>query len=248
MLFSATIPPELAELSSRYMKDPVKVSAETYVDASKLKQVYYDVEDNMKFSLLSHLLKHEKAALVMVFCNSRKTVDFVSNNLRANGVEAQAIHGGFSQSQRDRAMKEFHSKKAHILVCTDVAARGLDIKGVSHIYNYDSPKESKQYIHRIGRTARAGKEGIAVNLIGSRDHENFSRVLRDNDVKVDKVESPPMERAKVTWRDSPRSGYGRGGFRGHDRPRSDGPRHSGAGRSSSGHGRGTHRGPRHYHN
>ncbi|MBW2984012.1 DEAD/DEAH box helicase [Candidatus Woesearchaeota archaeon] len=249
MLFSATIPPELAELSRKYMKDPVKVSAESYVDPKKLKQVYYDVQDNLKFSLLVHLLKHEKAALVMVFCNSRKTVDFVSNNLRTNGVDAQAIHGGFSQSQRDRAMKEFHSKNAHVLVCTDVAARGLDIKGVSHVYNYDSPKESKQYIHRIGRTARAGKEGIAINLIGGRDHENFSRVLRDYDVQIPKEQTPYIERVHIKWRESPRVGFGHGhsGFRGHGRPRGhSGPRH-GSGHSRPGHGRGTHRGPRHYH-
>lgn len=220
LLFSATIPPDLAQLSRKYMKDPVKISAGVNVDPKKLKQVYYDVPDNLKFSLLVHLLKHEKSVLVMVFCNSRKTVDFVTNNLRGAGVDAQATHGGFSQAQRDRAMNEFHSQKAHVLVCTDVAARGLDIKGVSHVYNYDIPKESKQYIHRIGRTARAGKEGIAINILSNRDHENFDRVLRDNDVQIPREQTPDMEKARITWRESPGGfrGQGRGGprgFRGH---------------------------------
>jgi ATP-dependent RNA helicase DeaD len=236
LLFSATIPPDLAELSRKYMKNAVKVSAVKNVDPKKLRQVYYDVQDNLKFSLLVHLLKNEKAALVMVFCNSRKTVDFVTNNLRANGVDAQAIHGGFSQAKRDQVMRHFHSQKAHVLVCTDVAARGLDIKGVSHVYNFDIPKESKQYIHRIGRTARAGKEGIAINLLASRDHENYDRVLRDNDVEIPKEPTPHIERVQIKWRERP-------SFRGHGHR----PRHSGSGHFNPSHGRGSRRGPRHHH-
>jgi ATP-dependent RNA helicase DeaD len=241
LLFSATIPPDIARLSERYMKNPIKVSAESNVDPKKLIQNYYDVIDNMKFSLLVHLLRNENAALVMVFCNSRKTVDFVANNLRANGVEAQAIHGGFTQAKRDQVMKQFHSQKAHVLVCTDVAARGLDIKGVSHVYNYDIPKESKQYVHRIGRTARAGKEGKAINLLGSRDHENFDRVLRDNDVKIPKEPTPQIIKVHIKWRESPSSG-----FRGHGRSGYGGPRHGGSSHGSGfrGHSGSGHRGPR----
>lgn len=114
----------------------------------------------------------------MVFCNTRKNVDFVANNLRYLGIEALPIHGGFSQEKRNRTMKQFHSKKTQVLVCTDVAARGLDIKGVSHVYNYNIPNDAKEYIHRIGRTARAGKEGKVINLISTRDHENYRNVLR----------------------------------------------------------------------
>ena len=197
LLFSATISQDIAKLTHRYMRNPVKISAEAYVDPRKLIQVYYNVLDNMKFSLLVHLLKHEKTGLVMVFCNSRTSVDFVANNLRHNGINALGIHGGFSQEKRNRTMESFHSQNVSVLVCTDVASRGLDIKGVSHIYNYDTPKESKQYIHRIGRTARAGKEGRAINLISDRDHENFSRVLRDNDVKVAKEQTPQIERVSI---------------------------------------------------
>ncbi len=97
------------------------------------------------------------------------------------------------------------------MVCTDVAARGLDIKGVSHVYNYDTPKDSKEYIHRIGRTARAGKEGRAISILASRDYDNFSRVLRDNDVTIKKEETPETERVMIRWMANPRDRFSRFG-------------------------------------
>lgn len=235
LLFSATITTDVANLSKRYMHNPVKVSAETYVDPRKLHQVYYDVQDNMKFSLLIHLLKNERAGLIMVFCNTRNTVDFVANNLRKANIESLAIHGGFSQAKRTNVMKQFNAGKVYVLVCTDVAARGLDIKGVSHVYNFDIPKDSKEYIHRIGRTARAGKEGKVVNLLASRDHENFSRVLRDNDIEVPKIEVPYIEKINIRWTQKPR-GFRRGfGREGGERGRFG--RSSGRERPHTGHGR-----------
>jgi len=208
LLFSATISTDIHKLSRRYMKDPVKISAETYVDPSKLKQVYYDINNSLKFSLLVHLLKKEHAGLIMVFSNTRRNTDFVAKNLRKNKLDAIPIHGGLSQDKRNKTISCFHSGKACVLVCTDVAARGLDIKGVSHVYNYDMPADSKEYIHRIGRTARAGKEGIVINLISERDHENFGRILRDNDIKIEKVEKPHIERVQTEQESRPR----RGGF------------------------------------
>jgi ATP-dependent RNA helicase DeaD len=206
MLFSATITYDVDRLWKRYMRDAVKVSAEVYVDPTKMTQVYYDIMDNMKFSLLVHLLKGEHSGLVMVFCNTRRNVDFVANNLEMNGLEVIAIHGGFSQDKRSKVIDQFHSKDVHVLVCTDVAARGLDIKGVSHIYNYDLPDDSKEYIHRIGRTARAGEEGKIVNLLCHRDWDNYKRVLRDNpDLDIIKEETPHIKNAKIGWRESPRN-------------------------------------------
>ncbi len=204
LLFSATISADISHLARKYMNDPVKVSAEPYVDPKKLTQVYYDVPDNLKFSLLIHLLKHEKSGLVMVFCNTKKNTDFVANNLQSAGIDALAIHGGFSQEKRNMAMKQFHSQKAHVLVCTDVAARGLDIRDVSHVYNYDIPREGKQYIHRIGRTARAGKEGIAINLLSPRDYDNFRRVLSDNAVDITREEMPDVEKIRIRWMEKPK--------------------------------------------
>ena len=198
LLFSATITQEVSDLSSKYMKNPIKVSAQTHVDAKKLTQVYYNIADNLKFSMLVHLLKNEKAWLVMVFCNTRKNVDFIAENLRLSGINALAIHGGFSQEKRSRTMKQFNlQKKLYVLVCTDVASRGLDIQGVSHVYNYDIPRESNEYIHRIGRTARAGEEGKAISLLVNRDFNNFRKVMRDNNVDIKKEKTPLIERVKT---------------------------------------------------
>lgn len=197
LMFSATINPDIDHLVKKHMKNPVEVSVESYVDASKLKQVYYDVEKNVKFSLLVHLLKNEPAGLVMVFCNTRHNTDFVADNLNNSGIDAMAIHGGLSQEKRNRIMEKFHTGKVLVLVCTDVAARGLDIKNVSHVYNYDIPKTSQEYIHRIGRTARAGKEGIAINLVSERDYENFRRVLEDDSIKPTPTEVPEVQKVWV---------------------------------------------------
>ena len=209
LLFSATISKDIKRLVNRYMISPEEVSAESYVDPSKLTQFYYDVqENNAKFSLLVHLLRHEHSKLMMVFCNTQRNTDFVANNLREVGVNALAIHGGYSQDKRSRHMKEFHEKNINVLVCTDVAARGLDIKDVSHVYNYDAPHDSKEYIHRIGRTARAGEEGKAISIIAQRDYENFQKVLQDRSLNIIKSEVPHFERIFPRFRDN-RSDRGR---------------------------------------
>ncbi len=183
MMFSATISPDVDFLAKKHTKNPIRVSAESYVDPSKLKQVYYDVPTNQKFSLFAHLLKQDKEAIVMVFCNTRGTVDFVAKNLDRVGIAAQAIHGGLTQNNRQRVLEEFKRKDIKVLVCTDVAGRGLDIKGVSHVYNYNIPKVSSDYIHRIGRTARAGANGRVVNLLSSDDYQGFREVMDNDDLK-----------------------------------------------------------------
>lgn len=197
LCFSATLSQDVTHFSQRYMHHPVKVAVECYVDPKQLTQVYYDIHDRLKFSLLAHLLQQEHPGLVIVFCNSRRAVEMVTKNLKLNHVNAHAIHGGFSQAKRNSIMEQVHAKRVYVLVCTDVAARGLDIKGVSHVYNYDLPIDSKQYIHRIGRTARAGKAGKAVNLLSPRDHDNFQRILRENEVRIPREELPEIKPVPV---------------------------------------------------
>ncbi len=197
LLFSATITKDVVRLSRSHMKKPLQVSVDSYVDPKKLHQTYYDVGEDMKFSLLVHLLKHENSNLVMVFCNTKRNTDRVAKNLRFAEIDAMAIHGGLPQGKRNNIMERFHSGKACVLVCTDVAARGLDIKDVSHVYNYDIPRESKQYIHRIGRTARAGAEGKAINILSSKDYDNFSQVLKENNVEIMEEKLPVIEKASI---------------------------------------------------
>jgi len=195
LFFSATITERVKDLAKRHMKDFTIVSAKVYVDPSKLKQVYYDVTKNIKLGLLIHLLKEERDGLVMVFCNTRMTTDFVAKNLKANGIHAIPIHGGLTQNKRTNTLKMFNGAKVAVLVCTDVAARGLHIDNVSHIYNYDLPKDSKDYVHRIGRTARAGEKGMAVNLLSNLDHDNFGRIQREyRNFTIEKKDTPQVER------------------------------------------------------
>lgn len=213
LLFSATMSEEIRHLASRYMKDTIEISAEQYVDPSKLTQIYYDVDDRQKFSLLKQLIEKEDSKLVMIFCNSRRNVDFVAKNLNFNNIEVLPIHGGFSQNKRNEIMEKFHSRKVHILVCTDVAARGLDIPGVTHVYNYEVPRDSKEYLHRIGRTARAGKEGKVINLISSRDYENFGNMLQNKELYIKKEETPEIESVRVKLFEDRRENNFRGNSR-----------------------------------
>lgn len=232
MLFSATISPDIDYLSKKHTRDAREISVQSNVDPSKLKQIYYDVETHNKFSLLVHLLKNEKSNLVMVFCSTRRNADFVAMNLTNVGIKARAIHGGLVQNKRTKIMKDFQDDNIKVLVCTDVAARGLDIKGVSHVYNYDIPKDTKDYIHRIGRTARAGKDGIAINILASRDYENFSNIVNREPVNIESVSLPNFSNIRVKI-DSGRSvgRSSRGGFGSRDRSSNSRSRDPSRGRS-----------------
>jgi len=244
LLFSATISRDVMQIARKFMKDPIQVNAKSRIDPKLLKQIYYDLKDKPKFPLLVHLLKKEKTGLAMIFCNTRNNVDFVANNLTALGINATAIHGGFSQDKRSKTMNKFHSKDVNVLVCTDVAARGLDVKGVSHVYNYDIPNDSTNYIHRIGRTARAGEDGIAISILYYRDYDNFSKVLKEQKVNVHKEELPKFERIEIKFKENSRnssSGFNRGsrsgsrGSAGNYGNRSSGNRsYGGSGNRSSG--------------
>src|SRR3989339_500984 len=209
MLFSATISSDLDYLAKQYTRNPKEISVKSYVDSSKLKQVYYDVQPYEKFSLLVHLLEKEKSDLVMIFCSTRRNVDFLVQNLQKININAQAIHGGLAQNKRTKILEEFHAKGTSILVCTDVAARGLDINSVSHIYNYDLPKDSKEYVHRIGRTARAGKEGKAINIVANRDYENFNKISEDKSLKIEHEETPEFKTIRIEM-DTGRRDHSRG--------------------------------------
>ena len=212
LLFSATISREVNRLADKYMKDPVKVSVEAYVDSSKLEQIYYKVSSSLKFSLLLSLIKNERSGLIMVFCNTQRNTDFIAKNLQKYDVDAVALHGGLNQSKRTAIMNKFHSAKATVLVCTDVAARGIDVPEVSHVYNYDIPNESKNYVHRIGRTARAGKEGKAISILTDRDRGFFDAVLQDNDVDIIEEDTPYIQQVEIKWMEKPKDNK-RGGRR-----------------------------------
>jgi ATP-dependent RNA helicase DeaD len=214
LLFSATIASEVNRLAQQYMHKPIDVAAESYVDPRKLAQFYYGpVQDSLKYSLLVHLINQDKDrnkdGLSMIFTNTRRYADILERNLVHAGINATALHGGFSQHERSKRLRNFHDGRNKILVATDVAARGLDIQGVTTVFNYDLPENHKQYIHRIGRTARAGKAGKAVTIVSQKDNEKFYYMFRDHRLKIQKNEIPYVKRVQTPRRKSDRSNGGR---------------------------------------
>src|SRR3989338_6748518 len=218
LLFGATISNDIAMLRDRYMKNPVVIKGTANVHESVFNQFYYDVDMREKFSFLVHLLNKEKPKLAIVFCSTRRNADNVARNLQVQSVDAHVIDGGMSQPGRLRVIEGFHRGKPHILVATAVAARGLDIKGVTHIFNYDIPRNPEEYINQIGRTARAGEHGKAISLLGDNDHQNFSNILRRYPVKVTKL---PKEEFAFVYFESGRRNFednrGRGFEHGYSR-------------------------------
>jgi len=199
LMFSATIENSIHRLIKRHLKDPVIIKTQSQVDKSKLEQVYYDIyQQNNKFSILLHLLKNDREGLSIVFCATRRESDIVARNLRHHGVNALAIHGGMSQNKRTKSLDSLRNQKIDVLVATDVAARGLDIKNVTHIYHYDVPKTPTEYIHRIGRTARAGENGKAVTLLTEPDHDNFRRVQSNDELEIEEADVPDFKRVSFS--------------------------------------------------
>ncbi len=170
LLFSATIPEEIARLCRQYMKDPVTVEIESETrTVDTVEQMYYRVERNEKRTQLNRLLLMERPETCMIFCNTKIAVDQVQSFLTRNGYASRALHGDIPQKTRMRNIQQFKRGDYNILVATDVAARGIHVEGLSLVINYDVPVELDSYIHRIGRTGRAGQDGRAISLVTGDD-------------------------------------------------------------------------------
>ena len=176
MLFSATIPREIRRLAGRFMKNPEIFRSKGDIEKPQVRHTYIEVRKNEKFQMLLALLKREDPVSTIIFTNTQIMADVLAKNLYKNRINAWAIHGGLKQSRRERVMGRFRNGDFPILVATDVASRGLDITGVSHIFNYDIPSSADDYTHRIGRTARAGKTGRAICILSPDDHDNMRRI------------------------------------------------------------------------
>lgn len=237
LLFSATMPDNLMGMAESFTNEAKRIKTSTKVREDVLKQFYYDVDRTQKFSLLVHILNEEKPDLFIVFCNTRYEANDVTRNLKEQGVNAEYLHGGLTQSGRERTVERFHKGEIKCLVATNVAARGLDIKDVSHVFNYSIPKDAEDYANRIGRTARAGKSGKAISLISRDDHAPFGKILNTFSYNVEKVPTPEFE--KLPFHRNSRGGFGGRGFgRGFNRSGFGRSGRSGFGRSgTSGRGR-----------
>ncbi len=197
-LFSATMPDQIVHLSQRYLRNPLKV----FVDSDELSvetvdQKIVQVEEDEKFQALCSLLERNLISRGLVFCATKIRCDRLAQGLQANGYDAMPIHGDLSQRQRDNAIYSFRTGRTGLLVATDVAARGLDIPKVSHVINYDMPEEPGMYFHRIGRTARAGRQGIAISLLARDDHELFNAVRRMTSATIDEIPVPTIPDLKI---------------------------------------------------
>jgi ATP-dependent RNA helicase DeaD len=166
-LFSATIDRTVMNVCNRYMKKPEKILvSKDEIALTQMKQYYMVVNSHSKYGALCDLLRENHVGRAIIFCKTRRGTSALSEKLRRKGYNVQALHAGFTQPQRDRVISMFRDGKLRLLVATDVAARGLDIQGITHIINYDVPLEAPVYFHRIGRTARMGQEGTAITLVG----------------------------------------------------------------------------------
>lgn len=170
LLFSATMPPPIMKLTGRYMKDPQLVRVvHKELTVPKVDQVYFEVRESTKPEALNRIIDMHGFRLSLVFCNTKRKVDEVVMELQARGYLAEGLHGDMTQAQRDRAMEKFRKNAVEVLVATDVAARGLDVGGIEAVFNYDLPQDDEYYVHRIGRTARAGKTGKAFSFVVGRE-------------------------------------------------------------------------------
>ncbi|MDI5910186.1 DEAD/DEAH box helicase, partial [Streptomyces sp. 12257] len=169
MLFSATMPGAVIGLARRYMSQPTHINATSPDDAGRTvantKQHVYRAHNMDKPEMVARILQADGRGLVMVFCRTKRTAADLADQLQQRGFAAGAVHGDLGQGAREQALRAFRNGKVDVLVCTDVAARGIDVEGVTHVINYQSPEEEKTYLHRIGRTGRAGAKGIAITLV-----------------------------------------------------------------------------------
>jgi ATP-dependent RNA helicase DeaD len=176
------------KVCNRYMRNPEKILvSKDEIALTQMKQFYMLVNPHGKFETLCKILEENHVGRAIIFCKTRRGTSAITEKLRRKGYNAQALHAGFTQAQRDRATNNFREGRLKLLVATDVAARGLDIEGITHIINYDVPLEAPVYFHRIGRTARMGNEGTAITLVSHGEITYFNNIKALTKTSIDKI-------------------------------------------------------------
>ncbi len=192
LLFSATMPVEIQKLSSSIMKNPIKVETEKSKPAKSVEQRAYNLKSNQKIPLVKGIFRELEWDSCIIFTSTKKGTDELQRLLKKEGIKAESIHGDRSQDERNRALAAFKNGQVPVIVATDVLARGIDIKGVSIIINYDVPNNSDDYIHRIGRTGRYDKSGIAITFVTRRDSRSFQTILNIKGNTIKNVNVPDV--------------------------------------------------------
>ncbi|HHX41987.1 MAG TPA: DEAD/DEAH box helicase [Armatimonadetes bacterium] len=179
MLFSATVPPAIEALARRYLRAPKHVEVErSGTTVETVDQRVHMVAPEQKTALLARVLQDEKPTSTLIFTRTKRGADRLTQTLRSQGFKAEAMHGDLAQNRRERIIRSFRSRHIRVLVATDVAARGLDIPHISHVINYDVPEDAEAYVHRIGRTARAQRTGVAITLASAKDKAALAGIER----------------------------------------------------------------------
>jgi len=190
LLFSATMPPKIRQLSKLLLKDPVTINIAISKPNEGILQAAYLVHNHQKIKLISEILKGKDHDFILVFSSRKVTVKEIVQALNKEGLPAKGIHSDLNQQQREEVLLDFKNKKIKLLVATDVLSRGIDIKGINLVINYDIPSDAEDYIHRIGRTARGDDTGVAITFINSDDCYNFSKIEKLIDKEVRKLTLP----------------------------------------------------------
>lgn len=189
MLFSATISDQVRNIGRRFMKKPVHVDIKSEkVTLENIKQLGIRVDSRDKLDRLMKIIDQYNPFLMMVFCRTKNDVIKVYNKLQQAGYNVDQLHGDLSQNKRQRVMKKFKSADLQILVCTDVAARGIDVEGVTHVINYNLPNDAESYIHRIGRTGRIGNEGVALSFVTEKDRDRLYEIEQAIKEKIELID------------------------------------------------------------
>lgn len=191
LMFSATVPPQIEKLASSFMKNPQKVKTQVIQTSTKnADQIYYEVKENDKLEALTRIIDRTSGFYGVVFCRTKNQCDEIGHLLEAKGYDAASLHGDLSQREREIILRKMREKTIHILVATDVAARGLDIQDLTHVINYSLPHDAEIYIHRVGRTGRAGKEGTAITFITPSEARRFSYIKKASKADIRREEVP----------------------------------------------------------
>lgn len=208
LLFSATFSPEIKRLANSYLQDPITVEvARSNATASTVEQHFYRVDDDDKRHVLCRLVRDRGVTQAFVFCNSKLGCARLARNLERDGFRTAALHGDKSQDERLKSLDAFKRGEVELLVCTDVAARGLDIKDVPAVFNFDIPFNAEDYVHRIGRTGRAGASGLAISFVGGRDARQMAEIekLIGKKFEVEPVETQADRRPAGHFNDGQRA-------------------------------------------
>lgn len=221
LLFSATMPKQVRSLAKRFMHQPETIEIQTkQITVKEIHQLVVETTDRAKQQALCTLLDEYRPFLAMVFCRTKRRASTLNAALQAKGYVSDELHGDLSQAKREQVMKKFREARLHILVATDVAARGLDVEGVTHVFNYDIPHDVESYIHRIGRTGRAGGEGLAVTLAAPKDRIYLEQIEKGIHLTLERKKMPgpvftqdavPLTREEGFGRKRSRRGNSRSG-------------------------------------